>query len=111
MQGEPEEKTKLTNRQMALICYYRGTLINDKFKALEIYKEFGSSNECPEKFQNHYSRIKFLANRTGADGTKADLAKIKDFESVIEYFKKQGNVPQSLCSDFEALKSNIENDR
>ena len=111
MQGEPEEKTKLTNRQMALICYYRGTLINDKFKALEIYKEFGSYNECPEKFQNHYSRIKFLANRTGADGTKADLAKIKDFESVIEYFKKQGNVPQSLCSDFEALKSNIENDR
>jgi len=111
MQGEPEEKTKLTNRQIALICYYRGTPINNESKASEIFKEFGSSNKRPEKLRDRYTEIKIRTNRTGVDGTKADLAKIKDFESVIEYFEKQGNEPQGLYSDFEALKSNIENDR
>ena len=111
MQGEPEEKTKLTNRQIALICYYRGTPINNESKASEIFKEFGSSNKRPEKLRDRYTEMKIRTNRTGADGTKADHAKIKDFEFVIEYFKKQGDEPQDLYSDFEILKSNIENDR
>ena len=95
---------ELSNRQMALICYYRKTPIYTKLKVSEIYKEFGSSNERTEKFQSHYSRIKFFANRTGADGTTANSCNIKDFEIVIEYFNKnQGKVPDELLADFELL--------
>lgn len=100
---------ELSNRQMALICYYRKTPIYTKLKVSEIYKEFGSSNERTEKFQSHYSRIKFFANRTGADGTTANSCNIKDFEIVIEYFNKnQGKVPDELLADFELLKENVE---
>ena len=100
---------ELSNRQMALICYYRKTPIYTKLKVSEIYKEFGSSNERTEKFQSHYSRIKFFANRTGADGTTANRCNIKDFEIVIEYFNKnQGKVPDELLADFELLKENVE---
>ena len=100
---------ELSNRQMALICYYRKTPIYTKLKVSEIYKEFGSSNERTEKFQSHYSRIKFFANRTGADGTTANSCNIKDFEIVIEYFNKnQGKVPDELWADFELLKENVE---
>ena len=100
---------ELSNRQMALICYYRKTPIYTKLKVSEIYKEFGSSNERTEKFQSHYSRIKFFANRTGADGTTANSCNIKDFEIVIEYFNKnQGKVPDESLADFELLKENVE---
>ena len=100
---------ELSNRQMALICYYRKTPIYTKLKVSEIYKQFGSSNERTEKFQSHYSRIKFFANRTGADGTTANSCNIKDFEIVIEYFNKnQGKVPDELLADFELLKENVE---
>ena len=100
---------ELSNRQMALICYYRKTPIYTKLKVSEIYKEFGSSNERTEKFQSHYSRIKFFANRTGADGTTANSCNIKDFEIVIEYFNKnQWKVPDELLADFELLKENVE---
>lgn len=100
---------ELSNRQMALICYYRKTPIYTKLKVSEIYKEFGSSNDRTEKFQSHYSRIKFFANRTGADGTTANSCNIKDFEIVIEYFNKnQGKVPDELLADFELLKENVE---
>ena len=100
---------ELSNRQMALICYYRKTPIYTKLKVSEIYKEFASSNERTEKFQSHYSRIKFFANRTGADGTTANSCNIKDFEIVIEYFNKnQGKVPDELLADFELLKENVE---
>ena len=100
---------ELSNRQMALICYYRKTPIYTKLKVSEIYKELGSSNERTEKFQSHYSRIKFFANSTGADGTTANSCNIKDFEIVIEYFNKnQGKVPDELLADFELLKENVE---
>lgn len=100
---------ELSNRQMALICYYRKTPIYTKLKVSEIYKEFGSPNERTEKFQDHYSKIKFFANRTGADGTTANSFNIKDFEIVIEYFNKnQGKVPDELLADFELLKENVE---
>lgn len=102
-------KCELTNKQMALICFYRKIPVNNELKASAIYKEFGCFNKQPRKLQNDYSKIKFFANRTGADGTKADSAKITNFEVIIEYFKKrQKKVPDELLADFELLKENVE---
>lgn len=108
IQEELVFKSKLTNRQMALICFYRGTPINNELKALEIFKEFDNTNTSGRKLYNIYQEIDNDTDRTGADKKKSNSNKIKDFKKVIEYFKSQEKVPDNLLVDYKQLKENIE---
>ena len=101
---------ELSNRQMALICYYRKTPIYTKLKVSEIYKEFGSNNISGKKLYNVYQNIENDADRLGSSGKdKSDQYKIKDLKKVIAYFNEnQGKVPDELLADFELLKENVE---
>ena len=109
--GENLLKCKLSNRLMALICFYQGIEIGDKFKGDEILKKFGSNHKKGSRLHDAYQNIENDTDRLGASGkNQSDLYRIKEFKKVIEYFKSQGEgkVPDGLLADFKKLKENIE---
>ena len=103
-------KCELTNKQIALVCFYRKIPVNNELKALEIFKEFGSNNTSGKKLYNVYQNIENDADRLGSSGKdKSDQYKIKDLKKVIAYFNEnQGKVPDELLADFKLLKENVE---
>ena len=103
-------KCELTNKQIALVCFYRKIPVNNELKALEIFKEFGSNNISGKKLYNVYQNIENDADRLGSSGKdKSDQYKIKDLKKVIAYFNEnQGKVPDELLADFKLLKENVE---
>lgn len=109
--GENLLKCKLSNRLMALICFYQGIEIGDKFKGDEILKKFGSNHRKGSRLHDAYQDIENDTDRLGASGkNQSDLYRIKEFKKVIEYFKSQGEgeIPDRLLTDFEMLKKNVE---
>ena len=108
--GENLLKCELSNKQIALVCFYRKIPVNNELKALEIFKEFGSNNISGKKLYNVYQNIENDADRLGSSGKdKSDQYKIKDLKKVIAYFNEnQGKVPDELLADFKLLKENVE---
>lgn len=108
--GENLLKCELSNKQIALVCFYRKIPVNNELKALEIFKEFGSNNTSGKKLYNVYQNIENDADRLGSSGKdKSDQYKIKDLKKVIAYFNEnQGKVPDELLADFKLLKENVE---
>ena len=103
-------KCELTNKQIALVCFFGKIPVNNELKALEILKEFGSNNTSGKKLYNVYQNIENDADRLGSSGKdKSDQYKIKDLKKVIAYFNEnQGKVPDELLADFKLLKENVE---
>ena len=102
-------KCELTNKQIALVCFYRKIPVNNELKALEIFKEFGSNNTSGKKLYNVYQNIENDADRLGSSGKdKSDQYKIKDLKKVIAYFNEnQGKVPDELLADFKRERGKI----
>lgn len=109
--GENLLKCELSNRLMALICFYQGIEIGNKFKGDEILKKFGSNHKEGSRLHDEYQGIENDIDRLGSSGkNRSDLYRIKEFKKVIEYFKSQGEgkIPDRLLADFKLLKENVE---
>jgi hypothetical protein len=99
--------SKLTLRQIALICHYTGRPVTrDTGKA--IAKEY--SHTSGDALFNHYTFYRSKANRTGAeDSLKKNTNKIELFEGVLNLLDGNETAKKQVSSDLSALKTAIGN--
>lgn len=99
--------SKLTLRQIALICHYTGRPVTrDTGKA--IAKEYNHTSG--DALFNHYTFYRSKANRTGAeDSLKKNTNKIELFEGVLNLLDGNETAKKQVSSDLLALKTAIGN--
>jgi len=104
-EGNPKNPENLTLRQIAMIHYYQGKVINPNNNN-EIAMEYGfiSGHSLYQKY-NDWSKI---SNRTGQGTERENRAKKENFELVIE--KLEGTAKERAIKEFETFKAGLPSD-